>query len=568
LPTDSENALFCARNAGLLALFLIINTDTFAQAPTKPQPPPNPSVEQGGPTALSPERQRGLRLLKTAEAEAAGLAPDMRAFVLWRASYAYTVLDPKKAESVAKDSFLATEAIEDPPDNDHCGPVGSAGDIKSWIQQRVLFDMIKKERIAETEEMLPRATEPVRGQVTEELVKHYISKKDLGRAQGLLSQMADSERYPFGVAADLLLAMGPDLSADRMTIFSQALNNFEQYPQKTEIGPYDWGSFVERTWDHVPAGVVLEAIDKSLEAAKSKQSHDRISMATDKGIVALNSAYELRLFQLLPVLEQLDKDKAESLLRDNAATREHLAKYPKGMQSLNAQGMSFSYGITDDESPQASQPASQEQARMQMAQQMTKRVNEVITEGEKNPQQAVNDALMLPVEDVSQNLQNSSPRGNALLAISRNIQKTRPTLAKAALDEIMKFEDQLTPAEVKSLADLPKLYYELGDADSAKKALKAMLKAAEKLYARDTDAEDPNKAFKGTWPSTDFWRQCVQIAGKISPALAEEIIAGIPDQEVGASLKVAFASGLLGAIPAPLIVSDCRKAGSSYMFSN
>src|SRR6058998_3140820 len=107
----------------------VLLSAAFAQTPAKPQPPPNPSVKQAGQTKLTPERQRGLRLLKAAEAEAAGLAPDMRALVLWRASYAYTVLDPKKAESVAKDSFLATEAIEDPPDNDQCGPIGGAGDI-------------------------------------------------------------------------------------------------------------------------------------------------------------------------------------------------------------------------------------------------------------------------------------------------------------------------------------------------------------------------------------------------------------------------------------------------------
>jgi hypothetical protein len=50
---------------------------------------------------LTPQQEQGLRLLKAAEAEAAGLDPAMRAFVLWRASYAYVPIDPKKAESMA-----------------------------------------------------------------------------------------------------------------------------------------------------------------------------------------------------------------------------------------------------------------------------------------------------------------------------------------------------------------------------------------------------------------------------------------------------------------------------------
>lgn len=85
----------------------------------------------------------------------------MRAFVLWRASHAHVSIDPKKAETLAKDSFTASEAIEDPADRDQCGPIGSAGDIKSWIQERVLSEMIKKDHISEAEEMLPRATAPV-----------------------------------------------------------------------------------------------------------------------------------------------------------------------------------------------------------------------------------------------------------------------------------------------------------------------------------------------------------------------------------------------------------------------
>src|SRR5204863_8614099 len=54
---------------------------------------------------LTPAQERALRLLTAAEGEAAGLTPDMRAFVLWRASYAYVPVDPKKAENLAKQSF-------------------------------------------------------------------------------------------------------------------------------------------------------------------------------------------------------------------------------------------------------------------------------------------------------------------------------------------------------------------------------------------------------------------------------------------------------------------------------
>ena len=521
----------------------------------------SPAVTQ---EKLTANQQRGLRLLQTSESEAAGLAPDMHAFVLWRASYAYAAIDAKKGEERAKDAFLAAEAIEDPPDNNPCGPPGSAGDMKSWIQERILSDMITKDRIAEVEVLLPQATEPVRDDITAVLIQHYISKKDVAHAEALLNKAAESKHYPFPAAADLLLALMQEQSGDRMTIFNQAFSNFLLNGTNGFDLRQDFGSFVERTWKQVPSAVVLEAIDKVLEDAKAKESHDRVSMATDKGFVSLNSEYEMRLFQLLPVLQELDKDKAEALLRNDTATRERLAKFPNGMRSLSEDGTTYSYGITEDGSSGASQAAAQEQAKQQELQQINQRMEAVGKESINDPQQAINDALMLPMQS-----QNVSPRAEALLMVARNSGKRKPSAAKAALDEIMKFEEQLTPEQIKSEGDVPKIYLDLGDQDGAKKALKVVLKAAEKLYAHDTDGDDPNKSFKGTWPSTDLWRKCVQVAAKMSPAYAEEILAEIPDPEIAASIKVAYAASLLGQTSGvPVLVSDCRKERSGYSFSD
>ncbi len=523
--------------------------DTAGQAKQKAAPP-----------KLTPQQEQGLRLLKAVAAEAGGLEADMRAFVLWRASYAYVPIDPKKSESVAKDSFVASEAIEDPLDRDQCGPIGSAGDIKSWIQERVLSEMIKKEKIAEAEELLPRATEPVRTRIATELVKHYVEKKNVPRAEAMLSQLTDAEQYPFAAAANLLLNVGPEQSADRMTIFNQALSNFQQHANGGSFSTDDVGSFIERTWMHVPPALVLEAIDKVLEQTKSQESHSHYSMASAEGSVALRSPYELRLFQLLPVLEELDKDKAESLLRDDAELQAQLKKYPKGMESLTSQGNIYSYGITDDDSPKAAEGM----ATQQVAEQIRQRMMEIAKESEKDPAQAMADALGLPVQGPSQD----SPRAQLLSEIAKGAVKNKPSVAKSALDEILKIEDQLTPQQIAGIANLPKIYLDLGDEDGARKALKPLLKAAEKIYAHDTDADDPNKAFKGTWPSADLWRRCIQVAAKISTSLAEEIIGEIPDPEIAASERVDFASSLLRASGDPVVVSDCRKNGSSYNFSD
>ena len=116
---------------------------------------------------------------------------------------------------------------------------------------------------------------------------------------------------------------------------------------------------------------------------------------------------------------------------------------------------------------------------------------------------------------------------------------------------------------------LPELYLKVGDVQAAKKAVDILVKAADKLYQHDTDADDPNKAFKGAWPSTDLWRKAIQQAAKISPSLPEELIAGLHDAEIAEFETVAFAGVLVGGVGTgdPISVSDCRKEGASYRVS-
>jgi hypothetical protein len=390
-------------------------------------------------------------------------------------------------------------------------------------------------------------------------VQHYVAKKGFSHALDILSQFADAAEYPYAAAADLVLALGPDRSADRMTIFNQALSNFEQHASNNG-GQDDMAFFLGRTWNHVPPALAMEAIDKMLEDAKSSASHSRISMTTEKGSIDLSSEYQQQLFQLLPILQELDKGRAEAILRDNAETRAQLAKYPKGMNSLTSDGSVSSYGITDDDPPQPSSMAGH-----QLEQQIMQRMNEIDRESNNDPSQAISDALMLPLQGT---FPPSSPRASSLLNIAGKVQKKKPALAKSALDEIMKFADQLDPQQIQSIADVPSKYAELGDNESAQRALKPLLKAAAKIYARDIDADDPNKGFKGTWPSTELWRKCVQIAGKISPPLAEEVLADIQDPDIEVLEKISYAAALLGASAAPISIGDCRKNSESYTTSN
>jgi hypothetical protein len=556
------------RRITLFSLLLLTRL-SFPQAPASAAPailknPPSTPVAKSAKTdnaapKLTLEQERGLRLLKAAEAEAAGLQPDMRAFVLWRASMAYAKIEPRRADSIALAAFTATQGIEDPAPDDNCHQSGSAGDIKGTVQQHVLSALIDKDRLEEVEQLLPLAGEWVRNQITSRLVGHYLKTKEFAQAEASLNQVADSKNYPYGAAADLILAMGPELSGDRMSVFHEALNNYQQHDDNVSFGSGDIGDFVERTWSSVPAAMALAAVDSLLDKAKSDESKLHYSMSTGSETLALNSQYQYRLFQLLPVLRELDKDKADELLRDNAETKAQLSRYPKGMQSLQGRGTVYSMSMMGTE------PTPEQMTEERIMGQLQERKSTIVKQAAKDPAQAVTDALNLPVH-----AKFWSPRVATLMEIAEYTTNRKNTsAAKSALEEILKVEDQLTPTEVSMsrASSVPKMYLNLGDQDGARKAVKALLKSAEKSYASDTNADDPNKGFKGTWPSSDLWRKCVQASAQISPAMAEEIIAGIPDPDIAAAQKVAFASSLLGVGGEGVIVGECRKNGSSFSVS-
>lgn len=131
--------------------------------------------------------------------------------------------------------------------------------------------------------------------------------------------------------------------------------------------------------------------------------------------------------------------------------------------------------------------------------------------------------------------------------------------------EAAKLAEQLSPRQGLSFADMPELYWRIGDRDAAKTALKSLSKIAEKVYSQDMNPDDPNLACKRIWPSSRLWRSCVETAEKVSPELASEIIAAIPDEDISAFQNITYASSLLNAPTFPATLAERHKNGNSLL---
>jgi len=533
-----------------LALAVMISAAAWSQSkavsetrPPKPAPKPK----------LTPEQQRGLRLLKASEGEAAGLDPAMRAFVLWQVSNGYAKLLPEKSRSAMHQALAASEGVEESP------PEGCEWDVchlKLYLQRRMVEELVEHDRDSgnydDVEKMLPQLDEKLRDETTAMLVMGYASKNQFPKALNLLNAIGDDSDYPFEAAEELMVY--DSRPEDRLAVFDQAMAH---QPRVLGPGGDDVATMVIRFARDLPSAAVLAAIDEILSQAKDEDEGEKMRLGVVAGekSVYFNSRCQLRLFQLLPTLEDLDKAKAESLLRDNAEVSHALDQYPRGPQSMDPKSYGdsplpegeFGNSYVDVLNSKDPSGAAQEQAHDQEIAQVEAKVYKVMGEAENDPAQAYADAQEVPLK-TSYSGEWYSPRARALQWVVDRSVKKDPEMARKAMKDLQKLVPDMEIAQqARTLPTITNFYVDVGDKEEARNNVKEMMKLADKLYARDTDSSDPNLLFKGVWPSTALWRRCVQSAAKISPEFAEEIIAQVPDPDIQVFERVNYGATLAGA---------------------
>ncbi len=558
----------------LIMVLGVANLLAQSPAPADSKVPDSRAKHPIRPVKLTPEQERGLRMLSAAESEALSLQPDMAAFVLWRVATGYARIDRSKADQMLNRAFLTTESMEHGPDDEFACQSSPVCRSKNWLQTTLLQEIIA--RAPEQGEQLLASADPLpRKHVTAVLAGLYIHRRNFVRAEALLTRLAEEDNYPFGVATNLLLAMPKD-SPELLPVFSQALENFQQHKHNATPQLEDFPTMLVRFWHRLPPATALSAVDVVLQQAKDvdeEQGKFRISFSTRQGPVGFTSVYQLRLFQMLPVLQELDKDRAESLLRENSETQATLKQYPQGMRSLDPgnyreanpeKRQSGIYTVEYSVGDAASDPT--RAVKEQLQNDLDRRMNSISSESSKDPRQALTDAMNLPQENPV-NGGADSPRLTALAAVAKATVERDPIVTRAALDELRRNMDGTHPFQQGlQLVEATRLYLKLNEIDSARKALQELVKSAERVYAVDTNADDPNQALKGKWPSAALWFECMQLAGRISPELVEQVGFSVTDPEIAAAVQVAYANSLLGTPAGSSEVEEWHKRGERMSF--
>jgi len=402
----------------------------------------------------------------------------------------------------------------------------------------------------------------VRKQTAESIIRRYVDKKQFEPALELINQVAGWDEFPYESATQLLLAMPAEMSSEKMSLFAQAVNSYKNHDHNKRImmGDGSLTNMVVRFGPKMPAKLVLEAIDEILGQAKKAEGHAGITLGGQAGTAAFNSRYDFELFALLPMLQLLDEGRAESLLKENQDLKAKLQQFPGGLQSLDpgltdappkkgAAGMSVTVNMGSGGSTAGSSAYTLHEYQ--------RKAQAIADDSGKNPTQAIAQAAALPVKVEGSGL---SPRAQALQQIAKINAKDSPSSAKQALDELRKIiVDLPLRNQIQFLSTAANIYLQIGEKESAEAVVAEGFKVAEKLLAKDTNADDPNKALKAWWPSADAYCRFMQVEARISQRSAAKILKEIGDPEIRTSASIVFSRSLLDLPMKRFIVVEQRK---------
>ena len=281
------------------------------------------------------------------------------------------------------------------------------------------------------------------------------------------------------------------------------------------FGTEDFASMIVRFWKQIPPSVVLEAIHQVLDKA-NLELEDATFYAAQ--VEAFKNEHDYRLFELLPVLKQLDTNEAERLLETSIEAQNQLKQYPEGIQSsthptensesskdIPERGLAGSMGDSGNSGPDL----------MSEVNEANRRVFELSRTAEENPRQPLEEAATLP-DTVGPAWSGASPRADAYLGIARSVRKKSPSVAR---DALLTMTDVLEQAPVdrstpKRYIDAISIAKEIDDHELVLHLLRSGMRQADRLRSADVDPDDPNLAIKAYWPSTCAYSCLTMAASK------------------------------------------------------
>ncbi len=410
---------------------------------------------------------------------------------------------------------------------------------------------------------------PIQPHLRSKYIDYLVAQKRLKDAHEQLFLMPRDENFSFEAAIHLMMATSGRDTSGRRAIYALATEAFRNISSQSgsliPSGNDDFGGLIVHFWKEMPTEQVLDSIDLLLQKAKEQEEgqegrnwRPRITTSSSgpgsRSDATFNSVYEFRVFEVLPILRQIDPARYEEYVKENTDVRQELERLPDGLASMDPW-----YGKTTGETQRTNfvslglPPAVPAAALNQIS-------------GAQTPQDALREAMSLPAVSTD----GESPRLEALQILAESGSSRNPGVSVEALHEMEANLEQLDVTRKLSYeVEIVKSYLKLQlNSDADRILLGDLSKLQSDLLRRDTDNGDPNRASKLFWPSTTAARAIACLETRIDARKAIEFANGSLDPDLKATLYIDIAGVLLGKKPTVLHLEQRFNEQRAYEVSS
>lgn len=226
----------------------------------------------------------------------------------WQVGLGLVPIQPDTAFATYRTAWTTMQAA-DPKLLQQCD-IAKYCSIAGLLQQQLLSAMMESPgfdgHLRDIESLMVEEDAATRTSSISEMVSHLVEKPgSIPQAQRLLLTYADDKNFPYDAAIQLMEALrGKDAQA-MASVFSEAAANYRQHGESPEaVRQEDLATALLRFSQDIPRDQALDAVAEILSQARENSSF--VTAFTGSGNRHFDSLYEFRLYELLPVLRELD----------------------------------------------------------------------------------------------------------------------------------------------------------------------------------------------------------------------------------------------------------------------
>ncbi|HEY6307464.1 MAG TPA: hypothetical protein VI488_13510 [Candidatus Angelobacter sp.] len=458
--------------------------------------PQTASASGGGPPKLQQRRMASLRLLREAEQLSRPFIPEERADLLMDLARAAGEVDRDQAESWSLELFRISTTVLT------AGPYRRAMQ-KNALTTLAVFDPQKAADLYTSQDIPPRGAdipgEDVRTYGTRILFRQMWAKQHQGalpKIEEIAAYLGSTGQYPYYAMADIIVNLAQSDRDKAASLFSQAIYFLPRDPG-FQTANREYVDFLLQTYKSIDSpGLVRQAVVTALTAINNPDLAKRYSkhfeVTTAKGTFQLNSEADLLVYQMLPLIRQLDPKWAEDL-----EEKHNLLKFLPQLDLDAKVTISATLSRQQHADPATVQATLNAHKLLQAAQL-----------ADQDPQAAVQ--LVRSTGD---------PELESIgLALAAGTEYSKDAAqAKSWLAEAEKQMDKMRPGlnKLKLLVAIAKSYFVAGDLRSAYKYVDRAFDLGEELFSEDVKANPGKMAYSAV--GFDEFTNLIELVARYDP---------------------------------------------------